>query len=207
MKKLVVCIASVFAITPLLIEANEELPIGFSLSSGYLSSQENTPSVQQREINFKINYDDFISFDLSPEANLPEYGDLIFNHYKQVFTTAGGESSVSNTAENEVQLHYLHFGSNYQLSSKGDVWFSAGLGVTYFSSIDSTINDDIKLSLSLGIHKDIAVSENSSIRLESRVYSIYFDGVHTPLCQQLACGNSDSLWFQNEVSLSINTQF
>lgn len=202
MSKLVVCI---FLIFPLFSWANDDFLLEFSLSSGYVLSQDNDLLVQQQEIKFNSN--DVLSFDFSPKASPPQYDSLLFNHYQQVFTSAKLESQLNTNSENEIQLHYLHFGSNYLLSKESNFWFSAGLGVTYFSAPNRQFNDDIKLSMSFGLHKDFAVNNKVNVRLESRVYSIFLAGGNTTLCQQLACGNTDSLWLQNEVSLSINFRF
>ena len=213
MYKLVVCIFFVF---PLFSGASDDFPLEFSLSSGYMFSQNDDLLVQQQEIKFNFNFDesgnDIFSFDFSPQNNSPkisspQYGNLLFNHYQQVFTSAMLASQVNPNAENEIQLHYLHFGSNYPISKENNIWFSAGLGVTYFSASNRQFNDDIKLSMSFGVHKDFAVNNNFNIRVESRVYSIFLDGENATLCQQLACGSTDSLWLQSEVSLSVNFRF
>ncbi len=216
MFKLVVCI---FCIIPLLVKANSDFPLEFSLSSGYMSSQDNDLLVQQQEIKF--NYNDLLAFDFSPanssESNAendspiqtrsPQYDSLRFNHYQQVFSAAMLESQINAEVKKEVQLHYLHFGSNYAISAKDNLWLSAGLGLTYFSAPNRAFDDDIKLSMSLGVHKDFVLDNRFKVRLESRVYSIFLAGENNSLCQQLACGSSDSLWLQNEVSLSISYQF
>ena len=202
MYKLVVCI---FLSFPLFAGANDDFPLEFSLSSGYMFSQDNDLLVQQQEIKF--NTSDILSFDLFPKISTPQYGNLLFNHYQQVFSATRLESQLNANEENEIQLHYLHFGSNYPLSKEKNIWFSAGVGLTYFSSSNQQFNDDIKLSMSFGIHKDFEVSNNFNIRVESRVYSIFLDGENTTLCQQLACGSTDSLWLQSEVSLSVNFRF
>ncbi|WP_019026372.1 hypothetical protein [Colwellia piezophila] len=219
MSKLVVCI---FLLFPLFAGANDDFSLEFSLSSGYMLSQDNDLSVQQQEIKFNLNLNlnlsgedkdnDILSFDLSPKVNTskvnpPQYGNLIFNHYQQVFTSALLTSQLNATPEDDIQLHYLHFGSNYPLSQQQNIWISTGLGITYFSAPNRSFNDDIKLSMSFGVHKDFAVNNDVNVRLESRVYSIFLAGENTTLCQQLACGSDDSLWLQNEVSLSINFQF
>mgnify|MGYP007022653957 CR=1 FL=1 len=95
----------------------------------------------------------------------------------------------------------------FNITKKEKIWFSAGIGLTCFSASNRQFNDDIKLSMSFGIHKDFAVNNNVNVRLESRVYSIFLAGGNTTLCQQLACGSTDSLWLQSEVSLSVNFQF
>ena len=231
MSKLVVCI---FLLFPLFSEANDDFSLEFSLSSGYMLSQDNDLSVQQQEIKFNLNLNlnlnfsgenkdkDILSFDLSPKLNTskvntskvntskvnsPQYGNLIFNHYQQVFTSALFASQLNATPEDDIQLHYLHFGSNYPLSKQQNIWISTGVGVTYFSAPNRSFNDDIKLSMSFGVHKDFIVNSDVNVRLESRIYSIFLAGENTTLCQQLACGSNDSLWLQNEVSLSINFQF
>ena len=179
-------------------------------------SQDDVLLVQQQEIKFNFNFgesdNDILSFDFSPKINSPQisspqYGDLLFNHYQQVFTSVRFESELNSNSENEIQLHYLHFGSNYPLSKEKNIWFSAGLGVTYFSAPNRQFNDDIKLSMSFGIHKDFAVNNNVNVRLESRVYSIFLAGENATICQQLACGSTDHLWLQSEVSLSVNFRF
>jgi len=225
MSKLVACI---FLLFPLFAGAKDDFSLDFSLSSGSMLSQHNDLLVQQQEINFNLNLNlnlnlnnkddskdknnDLLSFDFSPkvytsEVNSPQYGNLLFNHYQQVFTTVQLVSQLNATPEDEIQLHYLHFGSNYPLSKDQNIWISTGVGVTYFSAPNRSFNDDIKLSMSFGVHKDFALNSDVNVRLESRVYSIFLAGENTTLCQQLACGSTDSLWLQNEVSLSINFKF
>ncbi len=116
-------------------------------------------------------------------------------------------SQLNATPEDEIQLHYLHFGSNYPLSKQENIWLSAGLGLTYFSAPNQSFDDNVKFSMSVGVHKDFAVTSNANVRLESRVYSIFLDGNDTSLCQQLACDSADSFLLQNEVSLSISYKF
>jgi len=213
MSKLVVCL---FLLFPFFAGAKDDFSLDFSLYSGSMLSQDNDLLVQQQEINFNLNLNDknndILSFKFSPkvdtsEVNSPKYGNLLFNHYQQVFTTALFASQLKDTIEDEIQLHYLHFGSNYPLSQDYNIWISTGVGVTYFSAPNRSFNDDIKLSMSFGVHKDFAVNSDVNVRLESRVYSIFLAGENTTLCQQLACGSTDSLWLQNEVSLSINYKF
>ena len=223
MSKLVACI---FLLFPLFSGASDDFSLDFLLSSGSMLSQDNDLLVQRQEINFNLNLNlnlndrdegkhknnDILSFEFSPkvytsEVNSPQYGNLLFNHYQQVFTTALLASQLNATTEDDIQLHYLHFGSNYPLSKEQNIWISTGVGVTYFSAPNRSFNDDVKLSMSFGVHKDFAVSSDVNVRLESRVYSIFLAGENTTLCQQLACGSSDSLWLQNEVSLSINFKF
>lgn len=229
MFKLVVCV--IFLI-PLFVQAREDFPLEFSLSSSSMVSQDNRLLTQQQEINFSLNLnvdlnfnegDNYIpTFDFSPQINSsktntdkanepqlssPQYGDLLFNHYQQVFTSTMLASQLNATPEDDIQLHHLHFGSNYPLSQKENVWLSAGVGVTYFSAPNRSFNDDIKLSMSFGVHKDFAVDNDVNVRFESRVYSIFLDGGNSTLCQQLSCGSGDSLWLQNEVSLSISYTF
>jgi len=221
MSKLVVCI---FLLFPFFSEANDDFSLEFSLSSGYMLSQEHDLLVQQQEVKFNLNLNlnlnpsngnkenDLLSFDFSPQVNTPklkspQYGNLLFNHYQQVFTSAQLTSQLNASSEDEIQLHYLHFGSNFPLSQKQNIWLSTGVGVTYFSAANRSFNDDIKLSMSFGVHKDFAMNSDVNVRLESRVYSIFLAGENTTLCQQLSCGSTDSLWLQNEVSLSINFQF
>ena len=217
MSKLVVCI---FLLFPLFTGANDDFSVDFSLSSGSMLSQDNDLLVQQQKINFNLNLSDkskdkskdILSFDFSPKVdiskvNSPQYGNLLFNHYQQVFTSARLESQLNANSENEIQLHYLHFGSNYPLSKDQNIWISTGVGVTYFSAPNRPFNDDIKLSMSFGVHKDFAVSSDVNVRLESKVYSIFLAGENTTLCQQLECASRAPLWLQNEVSLSINFEF
>jgi hypothetical protein len=182
-------------------------------------SQDNDLLVQQQKINFNLNLNlsdkgkskdkskDLLSFDFSPKVNAPQYGNILFNHYQQVFTTALLASQLNDTTEDNIQLHYLHFGSNYPLSKDQNIWISTGVGVTYFSAPNRSFNDDIKLSMSFGVHKDFEVSSDVNVRLESKVYSIFLAGENTTLCQQLACASRDPLWLQNEVSLSVNFKF
>lgn len=221
MFKLVVCILLLF---PFFSAASDDFSLDFSLSSGHMLSQDSDLLVQQQVINFNFNLNlnlnyreldedtDILSFDFSPmvnnpNVNSPKYGNLLFNHYQQVFTSALLTSQLNATPEDEIELHYLHFGSNYPLSLKQNIWVSTGVGVTYFSAPGSSFNDDIKLSMSFGVHKDFTVNSDVNVRLESRVYSIFLAGEKSTLCQQLACGSADSLWLQNEVSLSINFKF
>jgi len=223
MFKLVVCI---FLLFPLFAGAKDDFSLDFSLSSGSMLSQDNDLLVQQQKINFNLNLNlnlsdkdeskdkskDLLSFDFSPKVdtsklNSPQYGNILFNHYQQVFTTALLASQLNDTTEDNIQLHFLHFGSNYPLSKEQNIWISTGVGVTYFSAPNRSFNDDIKLSMSFGVHKDFAVSSDVNVRLESKVYSIFLAGENTTLCQQLACASRDPLWLQNEVSLSINFKF
>jgi len=219
MSKLVVCI---FLLFPLFAGAKDDFSLDFSFSSGSMLSQDNDLLVQQQKINFNFNLNlnlndrdkskDILSFAVSPtvdtsQVNSPQYGNLLFNHYQQIFTSTLLASQLNATTEDEIQLHYLHFGSNYPISKQQNIWISTGLGITYFSAPNRSFNDDIKLSMSFGVHKDFAVSSDVNVRLESKVYSIFLAGENTPLCQQLACGSTDSLWLQNEISLSINFKF
>ncbi|MBL4823319.1 MAG: hypothetical protein JKX90_07330 [Colwellia sp.] len=160
MRSLLVCICGLI---PLFSLANDAAPFEISGIWGSLAT-DGTNLFSKKQI---ITFDDAdklnIQFNLSSDAY--RQGDLLFNYYQRQFKPIPFQQQ----AENKITLHYLHLGGSVPISNPEGFWLSAGFGVTYFATQNSQFDDETKLSVSLGLHRNFKINERLSFSFESMV--------------------------------------
>ena len=154
-----------------------------------------------------ITYDDAnkLNIKFNPSSNAYRQGDLLFNHYQRQFNPIPFQQQ----SENEITLHYLHLGGSVPISNSENFWLSAGFGVTYFATQNSQFDDETKLSVSVGLYRNLKVNEHLSFSFEARVYGTFLNENDSLFCQQQQCAISASkdLWMQQEVSFNVRYVF
>lgn len=133
------------------------------------------------------------------------YHNLIFTHHKSLFKPGIFQAE----DQNQISLHYLHFGQNTPLTTDQTTWLYSGAGFTYFDSESGLYQDDMALSFSVGIHSQYLINNRFSIHLDSKLYGTYFKEEVSNYCVNDVCQlNVDNdVWLQKQVSVKINVIF
>ncbi len=97
-------------------------------------------------------------------------GELLISHYNTGFSHADGFSA----ANTELGITYAHLGGNVPIS-EGPVPFylTGGFGLTHLAPKDSQLNNETRFSMNVGLASKIPLSENVSLRLDSRLYGTF----------------------------------
>lgn len=133
------------------------------------------------------------------------YHNLIFTHHKSLFKP----ELFQTEDQNQVALHYLHFGQNTPLTADQTTWFYSGAGFTYFDSESGLYQDEMALSFSVGIHSQYSINKRFSVNIDSKFYGTYFDGQTNNYCVNDMCqlNVENDVWLQKQVSVKIKYIF
>lgn len=101
-----------------------------------------------------------------------------------------------NDANIALNIDYLHIGGTAPISTENTfkTFVSGGLGVTYLSPDLDGLDSELRFSLSLGIGLKYPISENISLRLETRGLATMFN-------------NNSSIFCSGGCTLSVNGSF
>lgn len=101
-----------------------------------------------------------------------------------------------NDANIALNIDYLHIGGTAPISTenKFKTFVSGGLGFTYLSPDLGALNSELRFSLSLGVGLKYPISENISLRLETRGLATMFN-------------NNSSIFCSGGCTLSVNGSF
>jgi hypothetical protein len=133
-------------------------------------------------------------------------GELLFSHYESELIPA----SLLTPYTSDLSVSYLHIGGNVPISNTLiPVWFSGGFGVTHFSPDAKELDDETKLSINLGFHSKLQLSEQVAIRLGARVYATLIDAKDAMFCDNNTCevAISSDMWVQSELSAGLTFTF
>ena len=133
-------------------------------------------------------------------------GEFLISHYNTGFSHAD-DFSAANT---DLGITYAHLGGNVPIS-EGPVPFylTGGFGLTHLAPKDSQLNNETRFSVNVGLASKIPLSENVSLRLDSRLYGTFFNSDSAIFCDVETCAIyiSSDIWFQSEVSAGITYRF
>ena len=133
-------------------------------------------------------------------------GELLLSHYKSELIPA----SLLTPYTSDLSVTYLHLGGNVPLANGLlPLWFSGGFGVTHFSPDDKKLDDETKLSVNLGLHSKLQLSERIALRLGARLYATFLNSDSTIFCGEDTCEItiSSDMWLQSELSAGLTFTF
>ncbi len=89
------------------------------------------------------------------------------------------------------------------------LYLIGGFGLTHLSPKDSQLNNETRFSVNIGLASKISLSENVSLRLDSRMYGTFFNSDSAIFYDVETCAIyiSSDIWFQSEVSAGITYRF
>jgi hypothetical protein len=156
----------------------------------------------------EINVDDNSSYGVifSWPYDHKRQGELLISHYESELIPA----SLLTPYTSDLSVTYLHLGGNVPLS-KGLIpfWFSGGFGITHFSPNEKKLADETKLSVNLGFHSKLKLTDNIAIRVGARVYATFLDSGSAMFCDNNTCtvAISSDMWVQSELSAGLTFTF
>jgi|GEM_PF-1911733 len=197
-----------YILAPSLSTAEDGFPLEFSIFSSKSSTYFNELVFEQQKSQFRLGSELELPFKI--ENLSPPHGDLLFNHYQQQLNFALFDQQAGQNSNTSVELHYLHLGSSYPVFKNKDFYFKTGFGLTYFSAPQRDFDEEVKLSMNVGIYRDYYISKNASMQFATRVYGTFMGAggfsVNGINCQ-IHCDNSSQLWLQKEISLTFSYKF
>lgn len=197
-----------YILAPSLSTAEDVLPLDISIFSSKSSVYFNELIFEQEQNQLRFNSE--LDLPLNTETLNSPHGDLLFHHYHQQLNFALFDQQSGQNSNTSVELHYLHLGTSYPLFKDQHFYFKTGFGLTYFSAPQRNFDEDVKLSMSIGVYRDYYLSKNASVQFATRAYGTFMGAggfsVNGVNCQ-IHCGNSSHLWLQKEISLSFSYKF
>lgn len=180
-----------FEITPL---------IGYRFGGDFDTTRE---SVHNRiELNEETSYGLLTAWSFDRKRQ----GELLISHYNTNFSQSD-DFSASNT---DLGITYAHLGGNVPISD-GPIPFyiTGGFGLTHLAPKDDQLSNETHFSVNVGLASKIPLSENVSLRLDSRLYGTFFNSDSAIFCDVETCAIyiSSDIWFQSEVSAGITYRF
>ena len=133
-------------------------------------------------------------------------GELLISKYSTEFS----HSTTQEYNNNSLDISYIHLGGNVPISQGVlPFWLNGGLGATYFSPKDSSLDDETKFSFHLGLATKLAISDRISLRINSTAYGTLFDTESTVFCQADNCAIyvSSDVWWQAELTVGLTFKF
>jgi hypothetical protein len=133
-------------------------------------------------------------------------GELLISHYKSTFSELA-DFSASNT---DLNITYAHIGGSVPLNNELlPLRLTGGLGLTYLLPNATQLDDETRFSINIGLASVLALSEQISFRLDSRLYGTFFNSDSSLFCDEKTCAVyiSSHVWVQGEVSAGISYRF
>ncbi len=133
-------------------------------------------------------------------------GEFLISHYNTGFSQSD-DFSAGNT---DLGITYAHLCGNVPIAG-GPIPFyvTGGFGLTHFAPKYNQLSDETRFSVNIGLASKISLSENISLRLDSRLYGTFFNSDSAIFCDVETCAIyiSSDIWFQSEVSVGITYRF
>jgi len=133
-------------------------------------------------------------------------GEFLISHYNTNFSQSD-DFSAGNT---DLGITYAHIGGNVPIA-EGPIPFyvTGGFGLTHLAPKDDQLSNETRFSVNVGLASKIPLSENVSLRLDSRIYGTFFNSDSAIFCDVETCAIyiSSDIWFQSEVSAGITYRF
>jgi len=133
-------------------------------------------------------------------------GEFLISHYNTNFS-ASDDFSASNS---DLGITYAHIGGNVPVADGlVPLYVTGGFGLTHLAPKDNALSDETRFSVNVGLASKIELSENFSLRLDSRVYGTFFNSESSIFCDVETCAIyiSSDIWFQTEVSAGLTYRF
>jgi hypothetical protein len=115
-----------------------------------------------------------------------------------------------DTADIPLSISYLHVGGTTPLTDEKNfkAFLSGGLGFTYLSPDFSSLQSDLRASLSIGVGFKLPINERLALRLETRGFATLFNSNAALFCDG-GCSLSvnGSLFLQGEVFAGLAFRF
>ncbi|MBU2870100.1 outer membrane beta-barrel protein [Colwellia sp. E2M01] len=162
----------------------------------------------QDKIHHQISLTDDTSYGLLTAWSFDRerQGEFLISHYDTNFFEPNS-SSISATG---LGISYAHIGGNIRVSDSFlPVFVTGGFGLSYFAPEDKTLNDETRFSMNVGLATRFDLSEHISLRIDSRIYSTFFNSDSRIFCEIDSCAIyiSNDMWFQSEVNAGITFSF
>lgn len=133
-------------------------------------------------------------------------GELLFSHNN---TTLQSDDPLIDI-KSDIEISYLHLGGNVKLND-GVVpfWLSGGIGMTYLSPDDNTLDDETQFSGNLGLNTRFELTKSLSLRIDGRIYGTFFDTDSAIFCNSDDCKIfvEGEVWVQSELSAGLTFKF
>ena len=167
---------------------------------------------QINEIENEIKLEDTSSFGavLAWDFDDKRQGELLYSHYSTEFSNNLSNNSGAIFQSPELEVSYLHLGGNVPLSSGVlPFWLSGGLGISYITPDDNTLDDETHFSVNLGLHTQVELSEQLALKVGARAYGTFFDSDSEIFCDSANCTItvSSEVWLQGEVHAGLVFKF
>ncbi|MCW8833899.1 MAG: outer membrane beta-barrel protein [Colwellia sp.] len=182
---------SAFEITPL---------VGYRFGGDFEVNENDT--VTDIKLTEEVSYGLLLAWDVDSKRQ----GEFLISHNNTEF------SSLDNAiaSNNNLSITYAHIGGNVPIS-KGvaPLFITGGLGLTHLSPEDSTLDNETRFSMNIGLATKIAVTENVNFRFGGRIYATLFNSDSHIFCDEAACAISLSsdLWIQSEINAGVTFTF
>ncbi len=119
-------------------------------------------------------------------------------------------SSTTGTTDIALTIDYLHIGGTTPISEDDDLntFVSGGLGFTYLSPDLDGLQSDLRASFSIGVGLKYPVSDNISLRLETRALATLYNSNSALFCNG-GCSLSvnGSIFLQAEIFAGLAIRF
>ena len=116
----------------------------------------------------------------------------------------------TNNVDIPLTIDYLHIGGTAPITEEDSykTFVSGGLGLTYLSPDLNGLQSDLRASFSIGVGVKWPMTENISLRLETRGLATLFNSNSAIFCSGgCALSVNGSLFFQGEVSAGLAIKF
>ena len=147
-----------------------------------------------------------------PPHHLGQAYEVYFSHQSSELTSVSlSLPDTPDTADIPLTIRYLHVGGTTPITEQENfkAFLSGGLGFTYLSPDFSSLESDLRASLSIGVGFKWPINEKLALRLETRGFATMFNSNSALFCNNGACSLSvnGSLFWQGEVFAGIALRF
>ena len=127
----------------------------YSFTTNHISNNTDINGVFSQTYNLNnITLNHFSGDNSTLSEQVQNFSKLLFTHNQSLFKPEVFQAQ----EQNQISLHYLHFGQNIALTPAQNTWLYSGAGLTYFDSQNSQYNDNTALSFSVGAHSKLFVN-------------------------------------------------
>ncbi len=119
-------------------------------------------------------------------------------------------SSITGATDIALTIDYLHIGGTTPISEDDDLntFVSGGLGFTYLSPDLNGLQSDLRASFSIGVGLKYPVSDNISLRLETRALATLYNSNSALFCNgSCSLSVNGSIFLQAEIFAGLAIRF
>ena len=201
-----IAIACVLAITSMPSVAKQPLDLEITPLIGYRFGGDF--GTTQDKVHNRIELSEETSYGLLTAWSFDRkrQGEFLISHYNTNFSVSD-DFSASNS---DLGITYAHIGGNVPVADGlVPLYVTGGFGLTHLAPKDNALSDETRFSVNVGLASKIELSENFSLRLDSRVYGTFFNSESSIFCDVETCAIyiSSDIWFQTEVSAGLTYRF